>query len=154
VGDEGKGWLELAAAGAQRIVLTELSPSQGSGPDVFDLLARLRREYPDLPLTLVLHGSGLGRLQLSLMRSDGPPPFDRLVVDSVLWGAPVRPMVAVPMLFVSPLEEKAVGLRRSSVPVNNATPPPSLYEIRSNDLPVISGARLPGWIGQWLELVD
>ncbi len=154
VGDEGKGWLELAAAGAQRIVLTELSPSQSSGPDVFDLLARLRREHPDLPLTLVLHGSGLGRLQLSLMRSDGPPPFDRLVVDSVLWGAPVRPMVAVPMLFVSPLEEKAVGLRRSSVPVNNATPPASVYEIRSNDLPVISGARLPGWIGQWLELVD
>jgi len=154
VGDEGKGWQELATAAAQRVILTELSPSQGSGPDVFDLLARLRREHPELPLTLVLHGSGLGRLQLSLMRSEGQPPFDRLVVDSVLWGAPVRPMVDVPMLFGCPLEEKAEGLQRSSVQVNNATPPPSLYEIRSVDLPVISGARLPGWIGQWFELLD
>jgi hypothetical protein len=45
-------------------------------------------------------------------------------------------------------------LQRSSVQVNNATQPPSLYEIRSIDLPVISGARLPGWIGQWFELLD
>jgi hypothetical protein len=153
VGDEGKGWRELATVAAQRVILTELSPSQGSGPDVFDLLARLRREHPGLPLTLVLHGSGLGRLQLSLMRSKGQPPFDRLVVDSVLWGAPVRPLVAVPTLFVCPLEEKAEALQRSSVSVDNA-PPPSVYEIRSVDLPVISGARLPGWIGQWIELLD
>jgi hypothetical protein len=154
VGDEGRGWRELATASAQRVLLTELSPSHSSGPDVFDLLARLRREHPDLPLTLVLHGSGLGRLQLSLMRSNGPPPFDRLVVDSVLWGAPVRPLVDVPMLSVCPLEEKAMGLQRSSVSVSHATPPPSLYEVRSIDLPVITGARLPGWIGQWLELLD
>jgi hypothetical protein len=141
-------------AAAQRVILTELSPSQGSGPDVFDLLARLRREHPGLPLTLVLHGSGLGRLQLSLMRSEGQPPFDRLVVDSVLWGAPVRPLVDVPMLCVCPLEEKAAGLQRSTVSVNDGAPPLSLYEIRSVDLPVISGARLPGWIGQWFELLD
>jgi len=153
VGDEGRGWRELATAAAQRVILTELSPSQGSGPDVFDLLARLRREHPGLTLTLVLHGSGLGRLQLSLMRSKGQPPFDRLVVDSVLWGAPVRPLVAVPTLFVCPLEEKAEDLQRASVSVDNA-PPPSVYEIRSVDLPVISGARLPGWIGQWIELLD
>lgn len=154
VGDEGKGWRELAMAAAQRVILTELSPSQGSGPDVFDLLARLRREHPGLPLTLVLHGSGLGRLQLSLMQSEGQPPFDRLVVDSVLWGAPVRPLVDVPMLCVCPLEEKAAGLQRSTVSVNDGAPPLSLYEIRSVDLPVISGARLPGWIGQWFELLD
>ena len=154
VGDEGRGWRELAQAHAQRVILTELPLSHSAGPDVLELLARLREEEPDLPLTLVLHGSGLGRLQLALMRTKGRPPFERLVVDSVLWGAPVRPLVDVPMLFVSPLEEKAAGLRRSGVPSGNGEPQSSLHEVRSIDLPVICAARLPGWIGQWLELSE
>ncbi len=154
VGAEGRGWQTLAEDHNQRVVLTELPISHSRGPDVLDLIRRMRQESPDLPLTLVLHGSGLGRLQLALLKHQGEPPFQRLVVDSVLWGAPVRPLVGVPLLFVSPLEEKAAGLRRSGVSADSAGPNASLHEIRSIDLPVISGAQLPGWIGSWFELLD
>ncbi len=154
VGDEGRHWRGLAHDHQQEVILTELPILNPRGPDVLALLGEVRRTFKDLPVTLVLHGSGFGRLQLALSRPNQRPLFDRLVVDSVLWGAPTRALTQVPALYVSPLEEVDRDLRLSPASGGSEGGAPSVYEVRSKEPPVISGARLPLWVGQWIALLD
>ena len=84
-----------------------------------------------------------------LQRPGEAPPFDRLVLNTVLLGqrAPRR-MVPVPTLVFEPLEKDATI---ESIPQDSG---PSLFHQLRADPPLLAERDLPAAVARWWDLLD
>lgn len=150
VGPQAATWRALAEDRQVRIWVTGL-PFQGRGAsDLFALLAARRAEVPGVPLTLVLRAPAFTQLQMALLRRPGePPPFDRLVLNTVLLGrqAPRR-LVSVPTLVFQPLKQDGP---LTNIPQESG---PSLYHRLRADPPQLAERDLPATVAEWWDLLD
>ena len=148
-GAEALGWEALSRKLEGLVVLTDLPISSSQSEDALGLLQELGDLHPGIPRTLVLHGSGFGRLRLAAAKTKARLPFERLVVDTVLHGGPADLESAVDTLVISPMEAETTGLRE--VPQASGS---SLYEARTLAPPVIAAAQIPDLLGSWMELLE
>jgi len=150
IGLQADAWRAFAERRKVRIWVTGLPVNGRGAPDLFALLAARRAEIQGVPLTLVVRAPAFTRLQMALLqRPDEAPPFDRLVLDTVLLGqrAPRR-MVPVPTLVFEPLEKDA---SIESIPQESG---PSLYHQLRADPPQLAERDLPDAVARWWDLLD
>lgn len=145
VGRRGLAWRRLAVEARSAVLVTSLPVSDPVGPDVLELLEEQRARVSG-PITVVVSGSGLGRLRLGLAHGGGELDFDRLVVDAALPRPPHRPL-PVPTLVHAPLLTDG-GLARIGLD------DPPLHWLERASPPVIAELELPRWIGEWLDLLQ
>lgn len=144
----GEAWAAFANKRDAWIFSTVLPMRDPRGADVIGLLNGLRGEFPELPITLLVRGSEVGRLALTGRNQAGPPPFTRVVLNTVISkNATPQRAFDVPTLLLTPLSDA-----NTLEPI--LTDGASFHWMKLVDPPLVVDRELAHRLDRWLTTLE